>query len=103
MPVCVGLIMEASEALSEKILEERQIEKFSQFIEKYEVDVETLRSKLRPRKHAAATAATTADVEESVSLVSLTGGLGAAARLDTLGILNRDTLKLPLFGQFDGL
>ena len=70
--------MEASEALSEKILEERQIEKFSQFIEKYEVDVETLRSKLRPRKHAAATAAATADVEERVSLVSLTGGLGAA-------------------------
>ena len=70
--------MEASEALSEKILEERQIEKFSQFIEKYEVDVETLRSKLRPRKHAAATAAATADVEERVSLASLTGGLGAA-------------------------
>ena len=85
MLVCVGLIMEASEALSEKILEERQIEKFSQFIEKYEVDVETLRSKLRPRKHAAAaTAATTADVEESVSLVSLTGGLRAAAPINLL-------------------
>ena len=88
MLVCVGLIMEASEALSEKILEERQIEKFSQFIEKYEVDVETLRSKLRPRKHAAATAAakdaTTADEEESVSLVSLTGGLRAAAPINLL-------------------
>ena len=62
--------MEQSEAINNKILEERQIEKFSTFIESYEADVSKIRSRLRTSGTSKLQAGT--DVRESVSLLSLT-------------------------------
>ena len=63
--------MDASESLSNKILEEKQIEKFSQFIEKYVENVSTIKNKLKG--HESVPISTSTDVQESVSLFSLTG------------------------------
>lgn len=64
-------IMDASESLSNKILEEKQVEKFSQFIEKYGENVNALKKKLKGRESVPVSTAT--DVPESVSLFNLTG------------------------------
>ena len=63
--------MDASESLSNKILEEKQVEKFSQFIEKYGENVNALKKKLKGRESVPVSTAT--DVPESVSLFNLTG------------------------------
>ena len=63
--------MDASESLNNKILEEKQIEKFSQFIEKYGENVSALKKKLKGHESVPVTTAT--DVPESVSLFNLTG------------------------------
>ena len=64
-------IMESSENLNNKILEERQVEKFSQFIESYEEAVGNLKKKLSSNKNQPLTAST--NVAENVSFYSLTG------------------------------
>ena len=63
--------MDASESLNNKILEEKQIEKFSQFIEKYGENVSALKKKLKG--HESVPVSTATDVPESVSLFNLTG------------------------------
>ena len=63
--------MESSENLNNKILEERQVEKFSQFIESYEEAVGNLKKKLSSNKNQPLTACT--NVAENVSFYSLTG------------------------------
>ena len=63
--------MESSENLNNKILEERQVEKFSQFIESYEEAVGNLKKKLSSNKNQPLTAST--NVAENVSFYSLTG------------------------------
>ena len=63
--------MESSENLNNKILEERQVEKFSQFIESYEEAVGNLKKKLSSNKNQPLTAST--NVSENVSFYSLTG------------------------------
>ena len=63
--------MDASETLSNKILEEKQIEKFSQFIEKYGENVSAIKRKLKGIRTRPVSTQT--DAAESVSLFNLTG------------------------------
>lgn len=63
--------MDHSESINNKILEERQIEKFSTFIESYEADVNKIRSRLKTSGNPKIIAGT--DLPESLSLFSLTG------------------------------
>ena len=66
--------MDTSESINNKILEERQIEKFSTFIESYEADVSRIRSRLRSSGNS--TIQTGTDVPESISIFALTGEEG---------------------------
>ena len=63
--------MEQSESINNKILEERQIEKFSTFIQSYEADVSKIRSRLRSSGNSKVQTGT--DVPEHISVFSLTG------------------------------
>ena len=63
--------MDNSESINNKILEERQIEKFSTFIESYEADVSKIRSRLKTSGNPKIVAGT--DVIEKLSLFTLTG------------------------------
>ena len=64
-------MMEASETLNNKILEERQIEKFSSFIETYTSQVNHLKRKLHTNQCQPLTPTT--KVSENVSFYTLTG------------------------------
>ena len=64
-------MMEASEILNNKILEERQIEKFSTFIETYTSQVNILKRKLDIDDYQPLTPVT--KVAENVSFYTLTG------------------------------
>ena len=63
--------METSDNLNNKILEERQVEKFSHFVEKYEENVKQLTKKLKTNKTLVLS--NKSENKESVSLYSLTG------------------------------
>ena len=65
--------MEATETLNNKILEERQIEKFSSFIETYTTQVNHLKGKLHSKECQPLTP--TSKVAENVSFYTLTGSL----------------------------
>ena len=66
-------MMEASETLNNKILEERQIEKYSSFIETYTSQVNHLKRKLQTDE--CQPLAPTSKVAENVSFYTLTGSL----------------------------
>ena len=63
--------METSDNLNNKILEERQVEKFSHFVEKYEENVKQLTKKLKTNKKLVLS--NKSENKENVSLYSLTG------------------------------
>lgn len=65
--------MDTSEGLSNKILEERQVEKFSQFVENYEVSVAATKRRLRGNDNNETTLRTSTTPIENVSIFALTG------------------------------
>ena len=67
--------METLEVLNNKILEERQVEKFSQFIERYEESVATAKRRLRGTDDTANAVKTKTTPTENVSIFALTGFL----------------------------
>ena len=65
--------METLEGLNNKILEERQVEKFSQFIEKYDESVAIAKRRLRGKGDAAKPLKSATTPTENVSIFALTG------------------------------